>query len=139
MASFNDEYVFSALKTESMSEAVALRLQDERTIRLLHAGMGMVTEAAEFLDALKKHIFYGKAIDYTNLAEEIGDQLWYVAIGTDAIEVRLDDVMDTNIAKLKARYPQNFDAKAAVNRDLEAERKILESVKISVDTMERRG
>jgi NTP pyrophosphatase (non-canonical NTP hydrolase) len=117
MASFNDEYVFSALKTESMSEAVALRLQDERTIRLL----------------------YGKAIDYTNLAEEIGDQLWYVAIGTDAIEVRLDDVMDTNIAKLKARYPQNFDAKAAVNRDLEAERKILESVKISVDTMERRG
>ena len=31
-----------------------------------------------------------------------------------------------NIAKLKARYPEGFSEEAAVNRDIEAERKVLE-------------
>lgn len=139
MVNKNDWYVEQAIKTESLSKEVMNRLNEERTIRLLHAAMGMVTEAAEFLDNLKKHIFYGKMIDYTNLAEEIGDQMWYVAIGCDAIEVKIDDVLDNNILKLKTRYPERFDAKSALNRDLEAERKILESVQFSVDRLENKG
>lgn len=139
MVSKNDWYVEQALKTESLSKEVADRLNDQKTIRLLHAAMGMVTEAAEFLDNLKKHIFYGKVIDYFNLAEEIGDQMWYVAIGSDALEIKVDDVLDNNILKLKTRYPERFDAKAAMNRDLEAERKILESVQFSVDRLENKG
>jgi hypothetical protein len=34
--------------------------------------------------------------------------------------------METNINKLKARYGTKFSEAAALNRDLEAERKILE-------------
>ena len=94
--------------------------------RLLHAGIGMVTEAGEFIDALKKHIFYGKELDRVNLAEEIGDMFWYIAIACDELKVSFEEVQATNIAKLKARYPDKFSLESAENRDLVKERQILE-------------
>ena len=74
----SENYVENVLRTESPgnSETVA-RLTEPQTIRLLHAAMGMVTEAAELLDMLKKHIFYGKILDLINAKEEIGDSQWY--------------------------------------------------------------
>lgn len=39
----------------------------------------------------------------------------------------LEDVMQTNIDKLKARFPEKFTNELALNRDLEAERKVLEN------------
>ena len=38
----------------------------------------------------------------------------------------LSDVMETNIAKLKARYPDKYSDESALNRNLDAEREILE-------------
>lgn len=94
--------------------------------RLLHSAVGCCTEAGELQDALKRELFYGKSFDATNLCEEYGDLLWYVAIGLDALGVSMEDCMERNIAKLQARYPSKFDAHRAVNRDLAAERKALE-------------
>jgi NTP pyrophosphatase (non-canonical NTP hydrolase) len=37
-----------------------------------------------------------------------------------------EDVLDGNIAKLKTRYPEKFTTEAAANRDLVAERAVLE-------------
>jgi NTP pyrophosphatase (non-canonical NTP hydrolase) len=121
------EYICSAVRTESKDfDSIADRMTTKEAIRLNHAAMGMVTEAAEFLDVLKKHIYYGKTIDKVNLAEEIGDLCWYMAIACDELHVNLEDIMETNIAKLKARYPNKFTSEDAINRNLETERKILE-------------
>lgn len=121
------EYIRSAVQTESKDfDSIADRMITKEAIRLNHAAMGMVTEAGEFLDVLKKHIYYGKTIDKVNLAEEIGDLCWYMAIACDELHVDLEDIMETNIAKLKARYPNKFTSEDAINRDLETERKILE-------------
>ena len=95
--------------------------------RLLHAAYGIVTEAGELLDAIKKATFYGKPLDTVNVAEEIGDLMWYIAIACDALATDLGDIMDRNIAKLRTRYPDKFTTEAATNRDLDAERKTLES------------
>ena len=38
----------------------------------------------------------------------------------------LIDVATKNIAKLRARYPERFSEYDALNRDLDAERKVLE-------------
>ena len=51
--------------------------KDYNKERLIHACMGMQTETAEFTDALKKAIFYGKTLDVVNLKEELGYLLWY--------------------------------------------------------------
>ena len=120
-------YIEKAIKTESKDfDKISNRLQGKSMIRLLHAGMGLTTESAEFLDALKKEIYYGKELDKVNLAEEIGDILWYCAIALSELGVS-EEVMKKNIAKLEARYPEKFTEEKAENRDLEAERKILES------------
>lgn len=121
-------YIKNAIKTESIDfPAMDQRLSNDGTKRLLHAGIGLSTEAGEFLDALKKHIFYGKDLDRVNLAEELGDLFWYMAIVADELGFEFESVMEKNIAKLKARYGEKFSEEKAESRDLKTEREILNS------------
>jgi NTP pyrophosphatase (non-canonical NTP hydrolase) len=120
------EYIENAIVTESRDfDSIRPRLTD-RNIRLLHAAIGVSTEAGELLDSLKKAIFYGRELDVVNFKEEIGDILWYLAIAYDELDGTFENSMDVNIAKLKARYGDKFDAARALKRDLATERKILE-------------
>ena len=120
-------YVNNAIKTESKNfDEIGSRLSTVRNQRLLHAGIGLATESGEFLDALKKHIFYGKDLDTVNLSEEMGDLFWYCALIADELGVDFSQVMETNIAKLKARYGEKFSEDKAQKRDLGVERQILE-------------
>jgi len=96
------------------------------TFRLLHASIGITTESGELADTLKKHIFYGKPLDTVNAIEEVGDLLWYAALACEALGTTLEDAMERNIVKLKARYPEKFEAQRAIERDLTAERAALE-------------
>lgn len=124
----SENYVQNVLRSESpVTSQLRDRLQNEDTIRLLHAAMGMATEAGEFLDMLKKHIFYGKPMDFVNAKEEVGDQMWYAGLAIDVLKTTFDEVLTVNIDKLKARYPEKFTEEAAINRDLTTERNILES------------
>jgi len=123
-----EQYIKEALRTESYDlEGISERLKEIRTIRLVHASEGMQTESAEFTDALKKYLFYGKEIDIENLHEELGDLLWYIAIVCDELNVTIEQLMSLNIKKLKARYPVKFTNEQALNRDLEQEHNILSS------------
>ena len=120
-------YISDAIRTESRDfEAMDKRLGDHGLKRLLHTGIGLSTEAGEFLDALKKHIFYGKELDRVNLREELGDLFWYMAIACDELDIPFESLMERNIEKLKARYGEKFSEKKAENRDLNTEREILE-------------
>ena len=101
-------------------------LNFNQSLDLLHASMGLVTEAGEFQDMLKKHLYYGKELDTVNLKEEIGDVLWYCAIALKALGTNFESVMKTNIEKLQARYPEKFTEYHAKNRNLNKEREILE-------------
>ena len=113
------EYIQLAIRTESTVDAQINR-------RLDHAADGLCTESGEVKDIMKRSKFYGKNIDIVNFKEELGDILWYVAIACDALDVAMEDLMDGNIAKLRIRYPEKFTNDNAINRDLTAERKVLE-------------
>jgi NTP pyrophosphatase (non-canonical NTP hydrolase) len=119
------KYINDALATESSYEPAMDRLFDVRTARLVHGLMGLVTESAEAVDVLKKHVFYGKPIDLTNLAEELGDLFWYMAILCDELDVEFEQIMSKNIAKLRARYGNQFSQDKALNRDLDKEKAVL--------------
>ena len=121
------DFIKSSLKTEARDMAPVMeRLQDPGTVRLLHAMIGLCTEAGEFQDALKKKIFYGKELDKPNLVEELGDLMWYMAIAADELGVSFEEIMTKNAEKLAARYQGGFSEEKAKNRDLDKERKILE-------------
>lgn len=96
--------------------------------RLLHHCIGLCTETGELQDAVKKHIFYGKELDITNVLEEVQDILWYVAGICNTFNVSIEEMQDKNIAKLKARYGEKFSSENAIDRNLEKERQILEKL-----------
>lgn len=120
-------YIKEALKTELKDYQEVQKRNTPQICRLMHASSGMCTEAGEFLDMLKKHIFYGKDFDRTNAIEELGDMLWYIAIACDELGVTLEKVQEININKLKVRYPNKFTQVDAITRDLEKEEEALNS------------
>lgn len=61
-----------------------------------------------------------------NLREEIQDTLWYIGVALDELGSDFDTEQRKNIDKLKARYGDKFSSEAAINRDLDKEREILE-------------
>jgi len=102
-------------------EGMANRLQSHEVVRLLHAAIGLSTEANEILDTLKKHIFYGKELDKLNLKEELGDLYFYGALLHDQLDISLEEVMQSNARKLRVRYGDKFSKDAALNRSIDEE------------------
>lgn len=94
-------------------------------MRLLHGIIGIATEAGEMLEALRQGVEDG-VFDLTNVAEEVGDNQWYAAAILRALKTNFESIQRTNIAKLRARFPNKFTEFDANNRNLQAERQILE-------------
>jgi len=98
--------------------------------RVFHGILGILTESSELAMQLEGGI-NGKAIDAVNIQEELGDgaggsNSWYSAILHDALGLDPQETMQKNIDKLAKRFGDKFSDYKANNRDLEAERKILE-------------
>lgn len=97
------------------------------TTKQFHSIIGILTEAAEFADALKESLTNVKTnVDMTNLVEEAGDLLFYIqGLFPDKT---LDELVAVNVAKLDARYPTKvFTAEDAVNRDVAHEKAVMDA------------
>lgn len=70
----------------------------------------------ECIDILKKHLYQGHAFDSEHMAKELGDVAWYLAISAEAIGYDLETIFQMNIDKLRARYPDGFDAEHSLHR-----------------------
>ena len=83
---------------------------------LFNGCLGLSGEVGEFNDMIKKWIFHEKDLDIEHAKKELSDCLWYVAMICESFGWRLDEIMQINIDKLKARYPQGFDVELANHR-----------------------
>lgn len=81
----------------------------------MHALHGMVGEIGE-LNSLYQKAFQGHEFDELHAKKELGDLLWFIAEYCTAMNWNLDDVMELNINKLKARYPDGFKSEQSLNR-----------------------
>ena len=97
-----------------------------QAIDVIHGIIGKITEAGEQAEALIKAMRGDGPLDMVNLLEEVGDGQWYDAIICEALGTSFEAIQQTNIAKLRARFPNKFTECDANNRDLDAERDILE-------------
>lgn len=86
----------------------------------------MVTISCNLLDMFKKHIFYGRSFDLEAADAQVARLVGLVAAYCLMRGRSLESVCKQNIDKLKARYPEKFDAQQALFRDLENERRVLE-------------
>ena len=84
---------------------------------LINGVMGLCGESGEAIDIVKKHLHQGHPLDKEKLLKELGDIAWYLAEAAYALDVPLDAVLEGNIAKLKARYPEGFDTEKSLHRE----------------------
>ena len=83
---------------------------------LLNGVMGLCGESGEAIDLVKKWMMQGPELDKAHLAKELGDIAWYLAETATAIGYDLETILQNNIDKLKARYPEGFDADRSMHR-----------------------
>lgn len=77
---------------------------------------GLAGEVGELCDLYKKYRFQGHGFDRGHMISELGDVLWYVVELACGLDASLDVVAQTNIIKLRARYPEGFDANRSLHR-----------------------
>ena len=74
---------------------------------LLHLVLGLVGESGEVAEKFKKWVrdldSDESRIDRTDIAKELGDVLWYIAVLADYLDLSLDDIATANLAKLASR------------------------------------
>lgn len=76
-------------------------------------------------DYVKKFVAYGKPLDENLEKRALKAIVWSLTIEDTGFEFEKD--LQKNINKLMERYPDKYSDERALNRNLDAERKILES------------
>ena len=103
-----NEYQRQALRT--LNPAL-----DRRDV-LINGVMGLCGEAGEAIDIVKKHLAQGHELDREGLIKELGGVAWYLAETAWALDVPLEAVLQRNLDKLRARYPEGFDSERSIGR-----------------------
>ena len=80
-----------------------------------HALHGLVSELGE-LHGLYQKVFQGHEFDENHAKKELGDLLWFIAEYCTAHGWNLDEIAQTNINKLRERYPEGFDVDKSLHR-----------------------
>ncbi len=80
-----------------------------------HALFGLAAEAGEVAGLYQK-VLQGHALDVGHLKKEIGDVMWMLAELCTATGIEMQEVCETNIDKLKARYPDGFSTERSIHR-----------------------
>jgi len=99
---------------QELAIRTANKLTNEELV--LNGVLGLNGESGEIADIMKKYLFQGHDINKTHIIKELGDCLWYIAICAKGLETDLDTIMQINIDKLTARFPDGFDSEKSRNR-----------------------
>lgn len=70
----------------------------------------LVIEAAEASQPIIKTKYHDAPLDRTAVVGELGDVLWYVAVLADHLNVKLEDVAQANVIKLRHRHGEVYRA-----------------------------
>lgn len=96
------DYQTAALRT--LNRALSAEEQ------MVDAAAGLAEEAGEVLGVVRKHRFQGRPLDRAAVVEELGDVLWCLAALAASVGAPLDEVAESNLAKLRGRHPGGLSA-----------------------------
>lgn len=104
-----NEYQKEALRTAS-------GMNYENHGAIMNSALGLCGEGGEVADLVKKATFQGHELDKEKVAKELGDVAWYLALGAYAIGYDLETILQMNVDKLRARYPDGFEKEKSLHR-----------------------
>ena len=70
---------------------------------IVYPALGLVGEAGEISEKVKKWLRGDKELDKQALLKELGDPLWYITAIAGDLGFTLQEVVDANIEKLSSR------------------------------------
>lgn len=82
---------------------------------LRHAVFGLTSEAGEVAGILQKE-YQGHGFDPDHIKRELGDCLYMIAEACEALDIKMEDIMNINIEKLRNRFPNGFDLERSIHR-----------------------
>jgi NTP pyrophosphatase (non-canonical NTP hydrolase) len=83
---------------------------------LTNMALGLVCEAGETGDHIKKHVFHGHDLDDDKVMKELGDTLFYLAGVASLLGYTLEEIGTMNIDKLMKRFPNGFNQEDSKKR-----------------------
>lgn len=101
---------------QQLAENTARKANDTAEKRFTNFAFGLMGETGEVVDLLKKHLFHGHELDQDKLKIELGDICWYIATIATTAGIEFDEIAESNIEKLKTRYPAGFSDERSINR-----------------------
>jgi len=103
MSSFPEQYYKFVGALSKPGEEIVQSLTADKA-HVLHMLLGLTGEVGELVDAIKKHIIYGKVLDIAHVVEELGDIEFYLQGLRNAYEISRISVVLQNERKLQQRY-----------------------------------
>lgn len=97
-------------------QAARRRTQPENVDALMQGALGAASEIGEVLGLIEKWRMQGHPIEPTKMRKELGDVFWYLLEIMDAFGFEFEDVLEANISKLQARFPEKFTTDDSVAR-----------------------
>jgi len=79
---------------------------------IINWALGISGEAGDVAGCIKKTMYHGND-QKAGTRENIGDVMWYIAMICNYYGWNLEDVLEENVKKLKARFPKGFTEKRA--------------------------
>jgi NTP pyrophosphatase (non-canonical NTP hydrolase) len=79
--------------------------------------MAMCASAGKLADIIKKYIAHGHALDTGGVIKHLNEVFLHLIGVCGQFGWGIEGIMQLNIDKLKARYPEGFDANRSINRD----------------------
>ena len=91
-------------------------IPDNRKRGMLIHGVTLTSSEVGEVAGLVQKVYQGHELDDEHLIKELGDCMWMIAEICTSKGFNLDDVMQTNIDKLKARFPNGFESERSLHR-----------------------
>ena len=102
-------YDFNCPDFVAYQEAAARTRSDDAGDLLSMCVLGLVGEAGEVAELIKKHRFHRQPLVPAAIEKELGDVLWYLANLADVCGLSLERIAAVNLQKLRERHPAGFD------------------------------
>lgn len=110
-----NENEYQKLTARTLINGPNFRIPDEE-IMIIWCAIGLAGEAGEIAELAKKGIFHQHGIDKDKFKKELGDCLWYIAGLCTKLDLNMSEIMQENIDKLIARYPNGFTSEDSQKR-----------------------
>lgn len=104
------------MKLNEYQEISSRTIPEANQKGIANYALGLVCEAGEVGDIIKKELFHGHDINQERIKDELGDVLHYLSGLASMYDLSLEEVATFNINKLFKRYPNGFSSQDSINR-----------------------